>query len=60
MDKVPTQVLKLVERFDRQRDAYISSQYNEVRLPRAKTPHERESIECTIAAADKAIDALAC
>jgi hypothetical protein len=27
-------------------------------LPKAKTPHERESMERTIAATDKAIDAL--
>jgi hypothetical protein len=56
--QAPDTLLRLVERFERQRDAYTSSQYNEAQLPKAKTPHERGSIERTIAATDKQIDAL--
>ncbi len=55
----PKQVIDLVERFERDRKVFQSPDYKEGQLPKAKTPHEQESLKRTIAATDKAIDALA-
>jgi hypothetical protein len=59
-------VAVLVERFSRDRKAcpersrrvFLSTDYKEEQLLKAKTPHEQESLRRTIAATDKAIDAL--
>jgi len=49
-----------VERFDRDRTAFLSPDYKEERSPKAKTPHEQESLKRTIAATDNQIDSLVC
>ena len=43
---------------DRDRKVFLSGDYKEEQLPKAKTPHEQESIQRQIAATDKQIDAL--
>lgn len=64
---VPREVLEPIERFDRNRDAYRSGQYNETQLrhefiapfasmPAAKTSHERTAIQRQIDAPEKQID----
>jgi|Deesub1362A_J573_1020465.scaffolds.fasta_scaffold11560_3 hypothetical protein len=63
---VPREVLELIERFDRNRDAYRSGQYNETQLRHefidpfanmsaAKTSHEKTAIQRQIDATDKQI-----
>jgi len=51
-------VKRLVDRFDLSRKVFLSPDYREERLPKAKTPHEQESLKRTIAATDNQIDAL--
>jgi len=51
-------VKRLVDRFDQDRRVFELLDHKEEQLPKAKTPHEQESIQRTIAATDKAIDAL--
>ena len=46
-------VLRLVERFERDRDVFPAGSHKEEQLRRTKTPHERESLERTIAATDR-------
>jgi|WetSurMetagenome_2_1015567.scaffolds.fasta_scaffold350222_3 hypothetical protein len=63
----PDTIKRLVDHFDqnrkvcheRRRRVFLSSDYKEEQLPKAKTPHEQESLKRTIAAIDKAIDTLA-
>ena len=54
----PDAVKRLVDRFDQDRKVFLSGDYKEEQLRKAKTPHEQESIQRQIAATDKAIDAL--
>ncbi len=58
MGTAPDAVNRLVDRFDSDRKVFLSGDYKEERLPKAKTPHEQESLQRQIAAADKQIDAL--
>jgi hypothetical protein len=51
----PDAVKRPVERFDRDRKDFLSGDYKEEQLPKAKTPHEQESFQRQIAATDKAI-----
>ncbi len=48
---------RLVERFDRDRKVFLSPDYKEERLSRAKTPHEQESLKRTVEVTDNQIDA---
>jgi len=48
-------VLRLVERFERDRAVFQSGEYRGEHPPRARTPHEREFLERTIAATDRQI-----
>jgi hypothetical protein len=54
----PDAMLRLVDRLDQDRKVFLSGDHKEERLPKAKTPHEQESLKRQIAATDKAIDAL--
>jgi hypothetical protein len=54
----PDAVKRLVDRFDQDRKVFLSSDDKEEQSPKAKTPHEQESIQRQIAATDKVIDAL--
>jgi hypothetical protein len=54
----PALVADLVERFSRDRKVFLSSDYKEEQLRKAKTPHEQESLKRTTAATDNQIDAL--
>ena len=54
----PDAVKRLVDRFDQDRKVFLSSDYKEEQLPKAKTSHEQESLQRQIAATDKQIDAL--
>jgi hypothetical protein len=58
----PKQIFELVARFDRNRDAYRSGQFNEPQLRRspwsAKLPNEKDAIQRQIAATDGQIDGL--
>ena len=51
-------VKRLVDRFDHDRDIFLSADYKEEQLPKAKTPHEQESLKRQVAATDKQIDGL--
>ena len=61
----PDSVKRLVDRFDQDRKAcpersrrvFLSGDYKEEQLPKAKTPHEQESLQRQIAATDKQIGA---
>ena len=54
----PALVADLVERFSRDRKVFLSADYKEEQLRKAKTPHEQESLQRQIAATDNQIDAL--
>jgi len=54
----PDSVKRLVDRFDQDRKVFPSGDCKAEQLPKAKTPHEQESLQRQIAATDKAIDAL--
>jgi hypothetical protein len=54
----PDAVKRPVYRFDQDHKVLLSGDCKEEHLPKAKTPHERESLQRQIAATDKAIDAL--
>ena len=54
----PDAVKRLVDRFDQDRKVFLSGDYKEEQLPKAKTPHEQESLKRTIVATDTQIDAL--
>ena len=62
----PDALLRLVDRFDqdrrvcpgRRRRVFLSGDYKEELLLKAKTPHEQESLQRQVVATDKAIDAL--
>ena len=54
----PDAVKRLVDRFDQDRKVFLSGDYKEEQLPKAKTPRERESVQRQIAATDEQIDAL--
>jgi hypothetical protein len=54
----PDAVKRLVDRFDQDRKVFLSNDHKEEQLPRAKTPHEQESLQRQIAAADTHIDEL--
>jgi hypothetical protein len=56
----PALVADLVERFERARKVFLSPDCKEGRLPKAKTPHEQESLKRTITASDNQIDELVC
>ena len=58
MGNAPDSVKRLVDRSDQDRKVFLSGDYEEEQLPKAKTPHEQESLQRTIAATDKSIDAL--
>jgi hypothetical protein len=51
-------VKRLVNRFDQDRKVFLSGDYKEEQLRKAKIPNQRESIQRHIAATDKAIDVL--
>ena len=55
---LPALVADLVERFERDRKVFLSGDYREEQLRKAKMPYQRKSIQCQIATTDKAIDAL--
>jgi len=55
----PDAVKRLVDRFDRDRKVFLSGDCKEEQLPRAKTPHEQESIRHLVVATDRKIDELA-
>jgi len=54
----PALVADPVERFSRDRKVFLSADYKEEQLRKAKTPHEQESLQRQIAATDNQIDAL--
>jgi hypothetical protein len=56
----PDSVKRLVDRFDQDRKVPLSGDCKEEQLPKAKTPHRRESIQRQIATTDNQIDALVC
>jgi hypothetical protein len=58
MGNVPDPVKRLVDRFDQNRKVFLSSNYKEELLPKAKTPHEQESLQRQIATTDGHIDQL--
>jgi len=41
----PDAVKRLVDRFDQDRKVFLSGDYKEEQQPKAKTPHERESLQ---------------
>ena len=53
----PALVADLVERFSRDRKVFLSPDYKEEQLRKAKTSHEQETFKRTIAATDAQIDA---
>jgi hypothetical protein len=54
----PDSVRRLVDRFDRDREVFLSPDYKEEQLRGAKPPHEQESLQRQITDTDKSIDAL--
>jgi len=56
MGTAPDTLLRLVGRFDLGRKVFLSSDYKEEQLPKAKTPHEAEALQRQTAAADRQID----
>ena len=58
MGTAPDAVKRLVDRFDQDRKVFLLGDYKEEQPPKAKTPHEHESLRRQIAVSDKAIDAL--
>ena len=58
MGNAPDAIKRLVDRFDQDRKAFLSSEYKEEQLPKAKTPREQESFKRTIVATDRQIDTL--
>jgi hypothetical protein len=42
---VPSSVKRLVDRFDQNCKVFLSSDYKEEQQPKAKTPHELESLQ---------------
>jgi len=58
MGTAPDAVKRLVDHFDRNRKVFLSGDYKEEQLRRAKTPHEPESIQRQVAATDSQTDAL--
>ena len=58
MGNAPKAVKCLFDRFDQDRKVFLSGDYKEEQLRKAKTPHEQESLQRQVAATDKQIDAL--
>ena len=58
MGTPPDALLRLVDRFSRDYEVFLSGYYKEEQLPKAKTPHEQESLQRQIAVTDNQIDAL--
>jgi hypothetical protein len=58
MGNAPGALLRLIDRFGSDRKVFLSGDYKEERLPKAKTPHEHESIQRQTAATDSQIDQL--
>jgi hypothetical protein len=54
----PDALLRLIDRFDQDREVFLSGDYKEEQLSKAQTPHVQESIKRQIAATDQQIDAL--
>ena len=58
MGSAPDAVKRQVDHFDHDRRVFLSGGHKEEQSPKARTPHEQESLQRQIAATDKQIDAL--
>jgi len=56
MGTAPDALLRLIDRFDADRKVFLSGDYKEEQLSKAKAPHEQESIQHQIAAINKQRD----
>jgi hypothetical protein len=55
----PDALLRLVDRYSQDRKVFLSRDYKEEQLSKAKTPHEQESFQRQIATEGRSIGALA-
>jgi hypothetical protein len=49
----PDALLRLIDRFDQDRKVFLSGDYKEEQLPKAKSPHGQESLRRPIAATER-------